>query len=225
MWYCAGAGRGCCSLSDSRSSSSRSAHRSLATFLGYALMGNLQWILAALTIVALRHPAVWSIQLVTKVTSAIGWWWHPLRGEWRAAAIGAGGEHRDHRDLVRPEPGLWFEFIDFVRRNGTMADPPMEAFFVPFGIRLATAVPLLVWGARTNRPWTVPVACGWSLPALYGLGFLPFWVAATRPGRATPVPGSQPIRDRPALARGLGCAASRSPSHAGGSTRVAARRR
>ncbi len=61
-----------------------------------------------------------------------------------------------------------------------MADPPMEAFFIPFGVRLATAIPLLVWGARTNRPWTVPVACGWSLPALYGLGFLPFWVAATR---------------------------------------------
>jgi hypothetical protein len=36
---------------------------------------------------------------------------------------------------------------------------------------------VLAWGARTNRPWTLPVAVGWSIPALYGLGFLPFWVA------------------------------------------------
>ncbi len=151
-----------------------------ATFLGYALMGNLQWILAALTIVALRHPSVWSIQLVTKVTSAIGWWWHPLRGEWRAAAIGAAASTAILAISFALSPALWYEFIDFVGRNGTMSDPPLEAFFVPFGIRLATAAPLVVWGARTNRPWTVPVACGWSLPALYGLGFLVFWVAATR---------------------------------------------
>ena len=151
-----------------------------ATFLGYALMGNLQWILAALTLVALRHPAVWSIELVTKVTSAIGWWWHVLRGEWRAAAIGAAASVAIVAVSFALSPGLWFEFIEFARRNGTMANPPLEAFFVPFGLRLATAVPLLVWGARTNRPWTVPVACGWSLPALFGLGFLPFWVAASR---------------------------------------------
>jgi hypothetical protein len=38
----------------------------------------------------------------------------------------------------------------------------------------------VVWGASTDRRWTVPVAVGWALPALYGWGFLPFWVAAVR---------------------------------------------
>jgi len=151
-----------------------------ATFLSYALLGNLQWILAALTIVALRHPALWSLQLVTKVTPAIGWWWHILRGEWRAAAIAVAASVAIIAVSFAIDPHLWFEFIEFVLRNGTMADPPFETFVVPVGVRLATAVPVLVWGARTDRPWTVPIVCGWVLPALYGLGFLPFWVAAWR---------------------------------------------
>jgi hypothetical protein len=51
---------------------------------------------------------------------------------------------------------------------------------IPLGIRLATAALLLIWGARTNRPWTVPAACGWSLVGMFGFAFLPFFVAAWR---------------------------------------------
>lgn len=150
------------------------------TFIGYALLGNLQWILAALAIVALRHPALWAIQLVTKVTSAIGWWWHVFRGEWRAAAIGAAASAAVIAVSFAFAPHLWFEYIAFALRNGTMANPPIATFPVPFGVRLATAMLVLAWGARTSRPWTVPVAVGWAIPALYGLGFLPFWVAGWR---------------------------------------------
>ena len=150
----------------------------LGMFLAYALIGNLQWILAALAIMALRHPALWAIELVTKVTAAIGWWWHPLRGEWRAAAIGATASAVLIGVSFALAPQLWFDFIDFAIRNGTMAEPPFPQFPVPLGFRLATAVPVLIWGARTNRAWTVPVVVGWSLPAVHTAGFLPFWVAA-----------------------------------------------
>jgi hypothetical protein len=77
-----------------------------------------------------------------------------------------------------------------------MANPPIAMFPVPFGVRLASAVAVLAWGARTDRPWTVPVAVGWSVPALYGLGFLPFWVAGWRlardPGAITVAPRDVP---------------------------------
>ena len=154
-------------------------------FLGYALLGNLQWILAALAIVALRYPGLWALQLGTKVTTAVGWWWHIFRGEWRSAAIGVAASIAVVAVSFGFAPQLWFEFIAFALRNGSMADPPIAMFPVPLGVRLATAVPLLAWGARTNRAWTVPVAVGWSLPALYGLGFLPFWVAGWRVRRST----------------------------------------
>jgi hypothetical protein len=151
-----------------------------ATFLGYALLGNLQWILAALTIMAFRHPALYSVLLMTKLTVAVGWWWHVFREEWRPAAIGAGATLAVLLVSVIAGFELWVGFVGFVVRNLSLADPPLPLFAIPLWLRLPTAIALVTWGARTNRPWTVPVAAGWALPALYGfgLGFLPFWVAA-----------------------------------------------
>lgn len=150
------------------------------TFLGYALLGNIQWLLAALSIVALRHPAIWAVHLVSKITAAIGWWWFVLRGEWRAAAVGALASVIVIGVSFALAPAMWFDFIGMASRNAGMADPPMPLFAVPFGVRIATAIPVLIWGARTDRPWTVPAVVGWSLPAIYGYGFLPFFVAAAR---------------------------------------------
>src|SRR5207244_11938079 len=66
-----------------------------------------------------------------------------------------------------------------------LSDPPQPLFPIPFGLRLAIAAILLLWGARTNRAWTVPIAAGWAIPALYGMAFLPFWIAASRLTRGT----------------------------------------
>jgi hypothetical protein len=151
-----------------------------ATFLSYALLGNVQWPLAAAVLVALKRPAVWAVLLTTKVSTAIGWWWHVFRGEWRAAALGGVASAVVVAVSFAFGPELWSQFVTFAIRNGSFANPPMALFPVPFWARVVSGAALLFWGARTDRPWTVPVACGWALPALYGLGFLPFWVAALR---------------------------------------------
>ena len=54
-------------------------------------------------------------------------------------------------------------------KSGTWASVP-----VPLWIRLPLAVALVVWGARTDRRWTVPVASMLALPALWygGLSML-----------------------------------------------------
>lgn len=148
--------------------------------LAYALLGNLQWIIAALVVAALRIPALWSLTLLTKVTVAIGWWWHVLRKEWRPAGIGAAATLLLIAASAALAPTLWIEYLGFATRNFTAENPPMEAFPVPLGVRLLTGIPVLVWGARTNRRWTVPVVCGWSLVGLFGFGFLPFWIAGAR---------------------------------------------
>ena len=114
------------------------------------------------------------------MTTAAGWWWHVLRGEWRKAAIGAAATVLVVAVSFALSPGAWFDYLDFAARNFTAANPPIPILPIPLGFRLATSVPLLIWGARTNRPWTVPVVCGWSLVGMYGFSFLPFWVAAGR---------------------------------------------
>jgi hypothetical protein len=41
---------------------------------------------------------------------------------------------------------------------------------IPLLIRLPAAVLLVLWGARTNRPWTVPTASMLALPVLWAVG-------------------------------------------------------
>jgi hypothetical protein len=166
-----------------------------ATFLSYALLGNIQWPLAAATVMAIDRPPLWAVLLVTKVSTAIGWWWHVFRAEWRAAALGALASLAVIAVSVLLGPDLWAQFIEFAVRNGNFANPPMPLFPVPFPVRIATGLALLLWGARTNRRWTVPVACGWALPALYGLGFLPFWIAALRLIERKDEPAADPTTD------------------------------
>lgn len=151
-----------------------------ATFLAYALLGNIQWILAALTVVALRHPAVYPVLFLTKVTSGIGWLWHLARREWSPAFVGATATLGVAAISFVAAPTLWSDFIGFVGRNATMANPPLPTFPVPFSVRFPMAVALILWGATRNHRWTVPIAAGLALPVIWGIGFLPFFVAATR---------------------------------------------
>jgi hypothetical protein len=151
-----------------------------AVFLSYALLGNLHWILAACAVLAFRSPPVYAVLVSTKVTIAIGWWWHVFREEWRAAAQGAITAGLVMLGSVLVDPVAWVEFADFVARNFMLQDPPLPLFPIPLAFRLPMAIALVMWGARTDRCWTVPVAAGWSIPALYGWSFLPFWVGALR---------------------------------------------
>jgi hypothetical protein len=70
-------------------------------------------------------------------------------------------------------PAAWRQWLDVIIANagkgGTWASVP-----VPLLIRLPAAVALVVWGARTDRRWTVPVASMLALPALWygGLSML-----------------------------------------------------
>ena len=67
----------------------------------------------------------------------------------------------------------WRTWLDVIIANagkgGTWASVP-----VPLLIRLPIAVAVVVWGARTDRRWTVPIASMLALPALWygGLSML-----------------------------------------------------
>ena len=72
-------------------------------------------------------------------------------------------------------PDQWRTWVDVVIRNamagksGTWAAVP-----IPLWIRLPFAVAVVVWGARADRRWTVPVAAMLALPAVWygGLSML-----------------------------------------------------
>ena len=63
-------------------------------------------------------------------------------------------------------PADWFAWLAFL--SGSSAHE-FSYWLVPIPLiaRLATAALVVVWGARTDRPWVVPIAVGSSIPVPY----------------------------------------------------------
>jgi hypothetical protein len=153
--------------------------------------GNISLLLAAAIVLGFRWPAAWSLVLLTKITPGIGLLWFAVRREWRSLALALGATVALAVVSFALAPDLWREWVDVVQRNlaagktGTWASLP-----VPLVVRLPIAVAIVVWGARTNRRWTVPVASMVALPALW-YGGLSMLLAVIPLTRHDAVPASQ----------------------------------
>jgi hypothetical protein len=166
--------------------------------------GNVSLLLAAAIVLGFRWPAVWSIVLLTKITPGIGLLWFAVRREWRSLAIALGATAAIGLVSFVLLPDQWRAWIDVVIRNvaagksGTWASVP-----IPLWIRLPFAVALVVWGARTDRRWTVPVAAMLALPALWygGLSMLLAVIPLLRRAPRDEVGGAQGQRTTPNPAR------------------------
>jgi hypothetical protein len=151
--------------------------------------GNIHLLLAAAMVLGFRWPATWALVLLTKITPGIGLLWFAVRGEWRQLFIALGATALIVALSFATMPDAWVQWVGVLTRvagrDGTWAAVP-----IPFLVRLPFAVALVVWGARTNRRWTVPVAGMLALPALWygGLAMLLAVIAlrdpAPPPGRA-----------------------------------------
>ena len=156
--------------------------------------GNISLLLAAAMVIGFRWPAAWAFVLLTKVTPGIGLLWFVVRREWRQLGIALGATAAVIAVSAVIMPGAWLEWltllVSLAGRDGTSAAVP-----VPFLVRLPIAVAVVVWGARTNRRWAVPVAGMLALPALWygGLTMLLAVIALRDPERnpgliAPPIP-------------------------------------
>ena len=146
--------------------------------------GNISLLLATAIVLGFRWPAVWSFVLLTKVTPGIGLLWFVVRREWRQLGIALGATALIVAASATIFPHAWLDWFNLltglVGRDGTWAAVP-----IPFVVRLPVAVAVVVWGARTDRRWTVPVAGMLALPALWygGLTMLLAVIALHNPDR------------------------------------------
>ena len=135
--------------------------------------GNVSLLLAVAIVVGFRWPAAWSLVLLTKITPGIGLLWFAVRREWRSLFVALAATAVIAAVSAVVMPVAWRQWLDVIVANagkgGTWASVP-----VPLLIRLPLAVALVVWGARTDRRWAVPVASMLALPALWygGLSML-----------------------------------------------------
>ena len=159
--------------------------------------GNVSLLLAVAIVVGFRWPAAWALVLLTKITPGIGLLWFAVRREWRSLAIAIGATAAIAAVSAILMPAAWREWVDVIVANagkgGTWASVP-----IPLWLRLPVAIAIVVWGARTDRAWTVPVASMVALPALWygGISMVLAVIPLLPGGRWNPVPSSTEMRPR-----------------------------
>jgi hypothetical protein len=142
--------------------------------------GNIHLLLAAAIVLGFRYPAAWSLVLLTKITPGVGLLWFAVRKEWRNLAIALGATAAISLASLLVVPEMWRQWLEYLASNPTV-NTQMITVTVPLPLRLAAAAVIVVYGARTNRRWTVPVAAAISLPILWLNGFavlaaiVPLW--------------------------------------------------
>jgi hypothetical protein len=128
--------------------------------------GNIHLLLAAAIAVGFRHPWAWSLVLLTKVTPGIGLVWFAVRREWRPLGIALGATAAIAAVSFVLAPWMWREWLEMlIAESGKGASA--RAIPIPLIVRLPAALLVVWWGARTDRPWTVPVAAFLAVPAMW----------------------------------------------------------
>jgi hypothetical protein len=133
-------------------------------------VANIHLLMAAAIVAGFRWPWTWSLILLTKITPGVGLLWFASRREWRSLAIALGATLAVAGVSFVFRPDLWRAWVDLLLAASRAPD---MSFIVPLPIwfRLLVAVPILFWGARTDRRWTVPLASCIALPVLELNGF------------------------------------------------------
>jgi hypothetical protein len=127
--------------------------------------GNLHILIGAAIVLGWRHPAAWAYVLLAKLTPGIGLLWFLVRREWKHVFIALGATAAIAAVSFLIGSNLWFEWGDYLTTSSHPTQP--TALPIPLALRILPAAALVVWGARTNRAWTVPVAAMLALPVLW----------------------------------------------------------
>ena len=127
--------------------------------------GNVNLLIAAAIALGFRYPATWAFVLMTKVTPGLGLLWFLIRREWRALAIALGVTATIVAVSLVIDLPLWSEWFSALSRDsGVSLGGPLAS---PLWLRLPIAAVVVIWGARTDRPWTVPVAATIAMPVVW----------------------------------------------------------
>jgi hypothetical protein len=131
-------------------------------------LGQIDVLLAAAIVIGFRYPAAWAFPLLTKVAPGVGLLWFAVRREWRNLAIALATTVGIAAVSAVFAPELWKGWFDLLVRSATERQT-IEGFYlgIPIWARFPFAVAIVVWGAKTDRHWTVPVAVLLAMPILW----------------------------------------------------------
>ena len=128
--------------------------------------GNPMIILGMSVVAAYRWPAFWALAILMKVTPVIGLVWFAVRREWTRLAIAAGATAILSGVSFVVAPQLWVDWVALLLDAAGKDTVSREIIPLPLAVRGLAALAIIVWGARTDRYWTVPIGVMLSLPAI-----------------------------------------------------------
>lgn len=131
-------------------------------------LGQIDILIAAAIVVGFRYPVAWAFPILTKVAPGIGLLWFLVRREWRNLAIAIVATVGIAAISTITTPDAWRGWLDLIRRSVVDRQTVDGSYLgIALWLRIPVAVALIVWGARTNRFWTVPVAVVLAMPILW----------------------------------------------------------
>ena len=127
--------------------------------------GNIHMLMAAAIVASFRYPEAWVLVLLSKVVPGVGVLWFPLRREWRQLLRAGLGTLVVAGVSFAIAPGLWFDWINLLTGLSPYASQQATTVLgMSLAPRVAIALVVLVWGARTDRRWVVPVVAVLASP-------------------------------------------------------------
>ncbi|NJD29334.1 MAG: DUF2029 domain-containing protein [Chloroflexi bacterium] len=130
-------------------------------------IGQVDVLMAAAGVVGLRWPAAWALPILTKVTPGIGLLWFAARREWRSLGIALAATAAIVFVSALIDPAAWRGWLAMLLRLQFPNSEVLTYLPVPLAIRLPLVVALVVWGARTDRAWVLPIAAMLALPTVW----------------------------------------------------------
>ena len=166
------------------------------------MSGNIFIVIAIVAVVGMRIPHLWAFVVLTKITPGLGPVWFAARGEWSAVAKAAVTALLFASVSAAMAPGLWQDWFFFLVEQSRIADGAVGYSFIPGPVyRFPMALLLVVWAARTDRVWMLPVCMLLATPFIWN-GSLTLLAAVPRL-RAGATTGARPGRGGGPRARPL----------------------
>jgi Glycosyltransferase family 87 len=143
-------------------------------FIAEILLGNVYLFFAGALVVSLgRAPGALALPVLTKVAPSVVGIWFVVRREWHAALWAAGFTALIVAVSAAIAPAEWLAWAQFLshsagQRGGTAT------------LRLAAALGITVWAARTGRAWLLAPALILGCPVLGGYSVLAVLAAIPR---------------------------------------------
>ena len=130
--------------------------------------GNIFVPMAIVAVLGMRLPHLWAFVALTKITPCLGPLWFAARGEWSSLAKVVGTTAAIVAGSVLVAPDLWQDWWDFLTVQARLSGGAVGYEFIPGpAFRVPVAVVLVVWAARTDRVWVLPLAMLVATPFIW----------------------------------------------------------